>query len=227
MITTALVLYGAYLTVGFIARTIIQRRRTGDGGFRGISGAWGTPQWWAGILFALALVTGFLGPVTALLGLEPPAFLSSPPLQTTGVVLAVLGIGATFWAQLQMGANWRIGVDPSERTSLVTSGVFAVVRNPIFTAMGITGLGLTLVVPNAIAIAGLVGLLVALELQVRVVEEPYLRTVHGSAYAVYAASTGRFLPRIGRTQRERVNRRQRVARLAEPHKDPSSCTSDT
>jgi protein-S-isoprenylcysteine O-methyltransferase Ste14 len=222
MITTALVLYGVYLCVAFIARTIIQRRRTGDGGFRGISGALGTPHWWAGILFALALVTGFLGPVTALLGLEPPAFLGSPPLHATGVVLAVLGIGATFWAQLQMGANWRIGVDPSERTSLVTGGVFAVIRNPIFTAMGITGLGLTLIVPNAVAIAALAALLVALELQVRVVEEPYLRTVHGSAYAAYTASTGRFLPRIGRTQRGPVDRGHRVNRLAESEKDPSS-----
>lgn len=205
MITAALVLYGVYLVVAFMTRTIIQRRRTGDGGFRGLSGAPGTPQWWAGLLFVVALVTGFLGPVTALLGLDAPGFLSSPPLQAAGVALAVLGIGATFWAQLQMGNSWRVGVDPNERTSLVTTGVFAVVRNPIFTAMGITGLGLTLMVPNVIAIAGLAGLLVALELQVRVIEEPHLRGVHGDAYAAYAASTGRFLPQLGRMQRERVS----------------------
>ncbi|WP_277601712.1 hypothetical protein [Rhodococcus sp. X156] len=37
--------------------------------------------------------------------------------------------------------------------------------------------------PNvvAVAVAGLVLLLVALQLQVRVVEEPYLLAVHGSA----------------------------------------------
>jgi protein-S-isoprenylcysteine O-methyltransferase Ste14 len=34
--------------------------------------------------------------------------------------------------------------------------------------------------------------------QVRLVEEPYLRRVHGCAYETYAARTGRFLPRIGR-----------------------------
>jgi protein-S-isoprenylcysteine O-methyltransferase Ste14 len=33
------------------------------------------------------------------------------------------------------GASWRIGVDPDERTTLVTSGPFAIARNPIFTAM--------------------------------------------------------------------------------------------
>jgi len=198
VITAALVLYGVYFLVAFVARTVIQRRRVGDGGFRGISGAPGTAEWWAGIMFALALAAGVFGPVSALLGLEPLGFLSSVPLQATGAALAVLGIAATFWAQLQMGTSWRIGMDPRERTSLVTSGVFAVVRNPIFTAMGVAGLGLTLMAPNVIALAGLVGLLLALELQVRVIEEPHLRQVHGQTYAAYTASTGRFLPQLGR-----------------------------
>ena len=68
----------------------------------------------------------------------------------------------------------------------------------IFTAVGVTGRGLTLMGPNVIALAGLVGLLVALELQVRVVEEPHLQRVHGQTYAAYTASTGRFLPQLGR-----------------------------
>jgi len=199
VITTALVLYGVYFLLAYVARTVIQRRRMGDGGFRGVSGPPGSAEWSAGVLLVLALLAGVLGPVTALLGHEPLGLLSAPPLQVTGAVLAVLGIAATFWAQLQMGTSWRIGVDPRERTSLVTSGVFAVVRNPIFTAMGVTGLGLTLMVPNVVALGGLVGLLVALEVQVRVVEEPHLRRVHGQAYEEYTAATGRFLPQLGRT----------------------------
>jgi protein-S-isoprenylcysteine O-methyltransferase Ste14 len=39
---------------------------------------------------------------------------------------------------------------------------------------------------------------VAVELQVRVVEEPYLLAMHGSAYVSYAVRAGRFVPRIGR-----------------------------
>jgi protein-S-isoprenylcysteine O-methyltransferase Ste14 len=40
---------------------------------------------------------------------------------------------------------------------------------------------------------------VALELQVRVVEEPYLRSVHGENFVRYTSRVGRFLPGIGRT----------------------------
>ena len=38
-------------------------------------------------------------------------------------------------------------------------------------------------VPNAAALVGFVALIVALELQVRVVEEPYLLKTHGECYA--------------------------------------------
>jgi hypothetical protein len=60
---------------------------------------------------------------------------------------------------------------PAERTGPVTSGAFRLARNPVFTAMIITGSGLMLMVPNLVAIAGLVGLLIAIQFQVRVVED--------------------------------------------------------
>ena len=52
--------------------------------------------------------------------------------------------------------------------------------------------------PNLIALTGAIMLLIALQLQVRVVEEPYLITTHGETYRGYAATTGRFLLGIGR-----------------------------
>ena len=198
MTVAALVLFAAYLGVGFGLRTWVQWRRTGDTGFRGISGRPGSPEWWAGVLFVLALVAGLLGPVAALAGLSALDPLSGMPWRLTGLGLGGAGIVATFLTQLDMGDNWRIGVDASERTDLVTTAAFALVRNPIFTAMAITGVGLALMVPNMVALTGAVLLLVALQLQVRVVEEPYLRAAHGSTYDGYAATTGRFLPGIGR-----------------------------
>jgi protein-S-isoprenylcysteine O-methyltransferase Ste14 len=198
MSATALVLFAVYLLIAFVVRTWLQLRRTGDSGWRGISGRPGTPEWWAGILFAIALVAGVLGPVTALLGLNPLDAITATAVQATGTVLAGAGVLATFLTQVAMGANWRIGVDETERTDLVTTGPFALVRNPIFTAMAFTGLGLALMVPNVVALTGFVLLLVALHLQVRVVEEPHLRRAHGHAYVRYAASTGRFLPSLGR-----------------------------
>ena len=198
MTVAALALFGVYLGVGFVLRTWVQWRRTGDTGFRGISGRPGSSEWVAGVLFVLALVAGVLGPVTALAGLAPLQWLDVAALQWLGVALAVVGIVGTLVTQLHMGASWRIGVDAGERTDLVTTGAFAWVRNPIFTSMAITGAGLALMAPNAVALTGLLALLGALQMQVRIVEEPYLSRVHGSAYERYVSSTGRFLPRLKR-----------------------------
>lgn len=198
MNVAALTLFVVYLLVGFVVRTVIQYRRTGDTGWRGVSGRLGTTEWWAGIGFVVALIAGLFGPITAMAGLEPMAVFTAPVVQGAATVVAVLGIVATFATQVAMGTNWRIGVDETESTDLVTTGPFAVVRNPIFTAMAFTGAGLAVMVPNVVALTGFALLLVALELQVRVVEEPYLRRVHGADYERYEATVGRFLPGIAR-----------------------------
>ena len=113
-------------------------------------------------------------------------------------VMAVTGIGLTYAAQVGMGTEWRIGIDRTEVTGLVTSGVFGLVRNPIFTAMIFTAVGFALMVPNAVAIIAVVCLVLAIEMQVRFVEEPHLRRLHGTGYEQYAAEVGRFVPLIGR-----------------------------
>ena len=115
-----------------------------------------------------------------------------------GVVVAMAGFVAAVAAQNAMGASWRIGVDQAESTDLVTCGVFAHVRNPIFTAMITAQLGTALMAPTWLSITAVVLLVVACGLQVRLVEEPYLARTHGSSNTDYAAKTGRFLPGFGR-----------------------------
>jgi protein-S-isoprenylcysteine O-methyltransferase Ste14 len=195
----ALVLYGIYGSTAFGLRALVHQRRTGDAGFRGFSGEVGSPQWFAGILFAVAIVAGLCGPIVAIAGwIEPIS--ASTSLCAIGAGFAAVGISATLAAQFAMGNSWRIGVSDRETTELVTEGPFAFVRNPIFTAMILTALGLTLMVPNLPSILGFVGLIVGLELHVRLIEEPYLARVQGDSYRRYTAQVGRFVPRIGRTQ---------------------------
>ena len=58
--------------------------------------------------------------------------------------------------------------------------------------------GLVLLTPNALALLALVILIVAVEIQVKVVEEPHLERAHGDAYRGYRARTWRFVPGLGR-----------------------------
>ena len=199
MTVLALVLYVVFAAVAFGWRTWVQWRQTGDTGLR-LHAEAGTIQWWAKLGFVAALVAGFAAPIAGLAGLDPIAPLDNATVQIAGVALAFKKNMATTAAQMGMGDSWRIGVDPAERTGLVTGGIFALVRNPIFTAMLVTALGLTLMVGNVISLTGLAALFAALEVQVRFVEEPYLRTVHGPDYERYTATAGRFLPGLGRSR---------------------------
>ena len=195
----ALLGFLVYVVVVFLGRSWLQRRRTGDTGFRGVSGPPGSLEWLGGAAFVVALVGFPLGMVLDLTGVPPfwdgeiTGFVV--PL---GIGLATLGAVGCLLAQLGMGAEWRIGVDADERTGLVTVGLFRWMRNPIFSFMVVSGFGLLLIVPNLLTLWSLVLVTVAIELQVRFVEEPYLLRTHPASFRQYAAHTGRFFPGVGR-----------------------------
>ena len=97
-----------------------------------------------------------------------------------------------------MGASWRVGVDSRRPTDLVTGGVFALVRNPIYSGLIVAFAGMAVMVPTLVAVAAVVLLVAAVQVQVRAIEEPHLLEAHGTAYRSYAARTGRFIPGLGR-----------------------------
>lgn len=195
----ALAFLGVYGLLAVGLRAFIQYRRTGSPGISGVSGAAGSAEWWGGVLFVLAWVLLTVAAVLASSeSLEPIDALDTGLVQAVGVALFWVGLAATLFAQFAMGDSWRIGVQESDRTQLVTGGVFGLVRNPIYTGMIPAFAGVVLLVPNPVALAAVVTVVAGLEIQTRMVEEPYLLKVHGLAYAEYAARVGRFVPGIGR-----------------------------
>lgn len=193
----ALGLEVAFFAVAFGWRSWVQWRRTGSTGF--VRPRRGTPladrAGAAG--FVLALVLLVAAPFVALAGAGDLVVLDGSAWGVAGAVVGSAGVVLTVAAQLAMSDSWRIGVDRTERTELVTAGPFRSVRNPIFTAMVLATVGLVLLVPNAVALAALVVLVASLQVQVRLVEEPYLRRTHGEAYVGYCRRAGRFLPGVG------------------------------
>jgi protein-S-isoprenylcysteine O-methyltransferase Ste14 len=193
----AVVLFAAFGVLGFGWRSWLQYRRTGSTGFRAHSG--GAIERTAAGGLALALVVAGSAPILQRANVVRPLCpLSEAWIQLAGIAIATAGIAATVYAQLEMGDSWRIGVDERETTALVHTGVFGLVRNPIYTSMFVFGLGAALLTPNLVAWVGFILLVASIELQVRRVEEPYLLRRHGDAYRAYTATAGRFLPRVGR-----------------------------
>ena len=191
----ALALAILWLLTVFVLRTALQWWQTGSTGIKGVTGPVCSLSWSAGLFANLGVICSGIAPLGTIYGwLGGVPLFANDTLHITGAVLMLAGISGAFIAQLSMGDSWRIGVDESERTTLVTAGLFAWVRNPIFSFVLITSLGLILVLPTVLAVAAFLLLLASIEVQVRVVEEPYLTRTHGAPYRSYASRVGRFLP---------------------------------
>lgn len=151
-----------------------------------------------GSMMALALV-GLAAWATlyGVLGPAPLGVWSAPPaLAAAGWSMVGAGLLLVSLAQLQMGVAWRVGID-DRPTPLVTSGLFTMVRNPIFCGMLLSLAGLAAVSPCAWTVMGLLWFGGLIMLQVRL-EEAHLLRLHGAKYAAYARRVGRFLPAVGR-----------------------------
>ncbi|WP_407564424.1 methyltransferase family protein [Streptomyces sp. 184] len=197
MAVTALVMFIVLISLVMGVRVLIQVRRTGDHGVRRKTGTHSPGQRWGESLGAIGyLGLGIASPVAAMVGLDP--VVDSSTVEYVGLVVAAAGIVATFTAQLAMGNSWRVGVDPDERTPLITSGPFRLVRNPVTTTAVLTCAGLVLMVPNVVGLVGFAAFVTANQILIRLVEEPYLIRIHGSDYVSYAGRVGRLVPGLGR-----------------------------
>jgi protein-S-isoprenylcysteine O-methyltransferase Ste14 len=94
----------------------------------------------------------------------------------------------------RMGRNWRMDISDSN-TSLVTEGLFARIRHPIyaFSIAMMIATATVLPTPAMIAIAAVHVLLMNVKARR---EEAHLARLHGEAYARYVERTGRFLPAL-------------------------------
>ena len=99
-------------------------------------------------------------------------------------------------AQAAMGASWRVGVPAEGPGALVTGGLFAISRNPVFVGMFGLAVGMFLWSPTMLTAALLPLAASMMAVQVRI-EEDALIAKHGNDYTAYQARTPRWLWPIG------------------------------
>lgn len=112
-----------------------------------------------------------------------------------GVVLAVLGNGVFICAVLTMRDSWRAGVSESEKTELITDGIYQISRNPAFLGFDLAYLGILLMFFNWPLFACSVFAALMFHLQIVNVEEDFLIKAFGEEYLVYQKRVNRYLGR--------------------------------
>ena len=109
--------------------------------------------------------------------------------------VALLAFIATLICWKKMGRHWRMGINPDEKTELISSGPYALVRHPIYALSSLLMLCTMAIVPSpAMLVVGVLHLML-LQWEARR-EERYLIHVHGDAYRDYMRRSGRFCPRL-------------------------------
>ncbi len=95
-----------------------------------------------------------------------------------------------------LGQNWSVSLDLRERHTLVTTGVYAMVRHPMYTGFWLMALAQVLLLPNWVAgPAGLVGFGILFFGRVGREEEMMTRAF-GEEYRAYMRRTRRVIPWI-------------------------------
>ena len=138
--------------------------------YAGLAGAWGLPlPAMAGKLFWNIKVLNMLAVLIC--------------------TLSLIWFGVTL---IIFGNSFRIGIDEKTNDELITTGTFAISRNPVFIAFIAFFLGVFLACSNMITLIFLILLMIMVHLQI-LKEEKFLKNHYGEKYANYCAKVRRYI----------------------------------
>jgi protein-S-isoprenylcysteine O-methyltransferase Ste14 len=119
-------------------------------------------------------------------------FFQSELIAWVGVLLCTAGLLLLLWSLISFGQSFRVGIDMEHPDKLITSGVFAFSRNPIYVAFASILLGQFLIFPNWILLVYLGAGIWLFHRQV-LREEDYLKQHYGSEYLEYCNQVRRYV----------------------------------
>jgi protein-S-isoprenylcysteine O-methyltransferase Ste14 len=119
-------------------------------------------------------------------------FFQSEVVGWIGVALCFAGLLILLLSLISFGKSFRVGIDVDQPDDLVTTGVFAFSRNPIYLGFGLVLIGQFLVFPNWIPLAYLGAGIWLFHRQV-LREETFMREKYGHEYAEYCSRVRRYI----------------------------------
>ena len=112
-----------------------------------------------------------------------------------GVGIGAVGVAVFITAVITMRDSWRAGVSKTDKTELVTSGIFAFSRNPAFLGFDLLYIGILLMFFNWVLLAASIFAALMFHLQIVNVEEDFLLEAFGEDYLNYRKQVNRYFGR--------------------------------
>lgn len=117
------------------------------------------------------------------------------PARAAGAVIGILGVVTFISAVLTMQDSWRAGVSVTDKTKLITGGIYQISRNPAFLGFDLVYIGIGMMFFNWILFAVSVFAALMFHLQIVNVEEDFLIAAFGDEYLDYRKKVNRYLGR--------------------------------
>jgi protein-S-isoprenylcysteine O-methyltransferase Ste14 len=117
---------------------------------------------------------------------------ASTILARFGLAVCLVGVLILLLSLVSFGKSFRVGIDVDQPGQLVTTGIFAVSRNPIYVGFFLFLLGQLLVFPNWVPLAYLGGATWLVHRQA-LREEDFMRQRYGQEYVEYCSHVRRYV----------------------------------
>jgi protein-S-isoprenylcysteine O-methyltransferase Ste14 len=117
-----------------------------------------------------------------------------PVASYLGIAVDVGSLWLFYRTHRDLGHNWSVSLDLRERHTLVTTGIYATVRHPMYTGFWLMAVAQALLLPNWVAgPAGLIGFGILFFGRVRR-EEEMMIAAFGDEYRAYMRRSARVVP---------------------------------
>lgn len=124
---------------------------------------------------------------------------ASENMRIAGLIIATVGVMIFGLSVYTMRDSWRAGIPESDRTKMVSEGIYSISRNPAFSGFDLTYIGILLMFFNIPLLVFTCFAIFTLHLQI-LQEEKYLEKVFGIEYREYRRKVFRYLGRNCRAE---------------------------
>jgi len=169
----------------FITKNIILKKKTGKQ-VRGKNKE---------LTVSIALFSAFIASSFILSAINHPIgkiqIIESFYARAVGLIFLLLNLLISSASLYDLKESWRVGVIESQKTELITSGIYSLTRNPYFLSYLLFFAGYIFILQNLfLLIFAILGFLSIHKMILK--EEKYLRSMHGDQYLVYKKKVPRY-----------------------------------
>jgi protein-S-isoprenylcysteine O-methyltransferase Ste14 len=125
-------------------------------------------------------------------GVFEDVLLAAISAKLVGMLLIAAGFALFVLALVAFGRSWRVGIDEQSPGDLITHGVFAISRNPIFLFIDLYFVGTFLINGTVFFLLMAIAVVVGLHYQI-LQEERFLDQHYGEPYQAYCETVSRYL----------------------------------